>query len=47
MERKLLINATHETVVRLLPALNITDEQAEEGCGVLKEVLEEMADDAG
>lgn len=47
MERKLLINATHETVVRLLPALNVTDEQVEEGCTVLKEVLEEMADDAG
>jgi len=45
MERGLLINATHDTVVRLLPALNITEEQADEGCDVIAEVLREMADE--
>ena len=46
MDRGVLINATHETVVRLLPALNITADQVDEACEVLKEVLTEMADDA-
>jgi acetylornithine/succinyldiaminopimelate/putrescine aminotransferase len=46
MERGLLMNATHETVVRLLPALNITAEQVSEGCSILKDVLLEMAEDA-
>ena len=32
MKRRLLINATHGHVVRLLPALTITDEQIDEGC---------------
>jgi acetylornithine/N-succinyldiaminopimelate aminotransferase len=39
LERNLLINATHGTVVRLLPALTLTDEQVDEGCGILAEVL--------
>lgn len=39
LERRLLINATHGTVVRLLPALNITDDQIEEGCVILGDVL--------
>lgn len=43
MERGLLVNATHETVVRLLPALNVTDEDVEQGCAVLTEVLRELA----
>ena len=30
-------------VVRLLPALNLTDEQLDEGCDVLAEVLREVA----
>ncbi len=47
MERGLLINATHDTVVRLLPALNITAEQVEEGCEIIKSVLLEMAGEAG
>lgn len=47
MERGLLMNATHETVIRLLPALNVTAEQVDEGCAILKEVLLEMAEDAG
>ena len=31
MEHGLLINATQGTVIRLLPALNISDEQVDEG----------------
>src|SRR5262249_39483916 len=34
MERRLLINATHGHVIRLLPALTITDEQIDEGCSI-------------
>ena len=39
MRRRLLINATHGHVVRLLPALTITDEQIDEGCAILADVL--------
>ena len=39
LERRLLINCTHGTVLRLLPALNLTDDQLEEGCNILEEVL--------
>lgn len=43
LDRGLLINATHDTVVRLLPALNVTDADVEEGCAILGEVLRDMA----
>lgn len=43
MERGVLINSTHDTVIRLLPALNITSEQVDEGCAVLAEVLRQLA----
>lgn len=39
LERRLLINCTHQTVIRLLPALNISDAQLDEGCGILEECL--------
>jgi predicted acetylornithine/succinylornithine family transaminase len=39
LERRLLINCTHGTVLRLLPALTITDAQIDEGCRILDEVL--------
>jgi predicted acetylornithine/succinylornithine family transaminase len=39
LRRRLLINCTHQTVIRLLPALTLTDGQLEEGCGTLEEVL--------
>jgi predicted acetylornithine/succinylornithine family transaminase len=39
LERRLLINCTHGTVLRLLPALNLTDEQLDEGCDILADVL--------
>lgn len=39
LKRRLLINCTHQTVIRLLPALNITDAQMSEGCSILEEVF--------
>lgn len=39
LERKLLINCTQGTVLRLLPALNLTAEQAHAACDILAEVL--------
>ena len=39
LKRQLLINCTHTTVLRLLPALTLTDELIDEGCRVLAEVL--------
>jgi acetylornithine/N-succinyldiaminopimelate aminotransferase len=39
LERRLLINCTHNTVLRLLPALNLTDAERDEGCEILSEVL--------
>ncbi len=38
-DRKLLVNCTHGTVIRLLPAMNLTDEQAQQGCDILAEVI--------
>jgi predicted acetylornithine/succinylornithine family transaminase len=46
MERGLLINATNNTVVRLLPALNIQSDDLAEGLGIVAEVLEEMSTEA-
>lgn len=42
LERKLLINCTHGTVLRLLPALNLTEQQAHDACDVLGEVLKQQ-----
>ncbi|MGP0069741.1 MAG: aspartate aminotransferase family protein [Isosphaeraceae bacterium] len=39
LKRRLLINATHGHVLRLLPALTITDEQIDEGCSILTDIL--------
>jgi len=39
LKRRLLVNCTHQTVIRLLPALNITDDQMREGLSILEEVL--------
>jgi len=43
MEQGVLINCTHDTVIRLLPALNITTEQIDSGCAVIAEVLRNLA----
>jgi acetylornithine/succinyldiaminopimelate/putrescine aminotransferase len=45
MERGVLINATHDTVVRLLPALNISKNQVDEGCQ--EEASDDHKKDAG
>jgi predicted acetylornithine/succinylornithine family transaminase len=39
LERGLLINCTQQTVLRLLPAMTLTDEQLDEGCDILAGVL--------
>jgi predicted acetylornithine/succinylornithine family transaminase len=39
LKRLLLVNATHGTVLRLLPALTLSDAELDEGCGILEEVL--------
>lgn len=41
MEQRLLLNCTHETVIRMLPAMNISWELMEEGLDVLEKVMEE------
>ncbi|GBD36928.1 Acetylornithine aminotransferase [bacterium HR36] len=43
LERRLLVNCTQQTVIRLLPALTITDEQIDAGCQILAAVLHEAA----
>jgi len=43
MERKLLVNCTQQTVLRLLPAMTLTEEQAHQGCDVLADVLKGQA----
>jgi predicted acetylornithine/succinylornithine family transaminase len=39
LRRRLLINCTHGTVLRLLPALTLTDQELNQGCDILEEVL--------
>lgn len=41
MQRRLLVNCTHGTVIRLLPALTLTDAELALGCGILESVLTE------
>ena len=43
LRRHLLINATHGHVIRLLPALTIGEEQIDEGCAILGDVLRQAA----
>lgn len=43
LRRGLLINCTHGTVIRLLPAMTMTDDQVHEGCDILCRVIEEYA----
>jgi predicted acetylornithine/succinylornithine family transaminase len=42
MERGLLVNCTQGNVIRLLPAMNLSVEQAEEGIQILGEVLGDL-----
>ncbi|VAX42805.1 Acetylornithine aminotransferase, partial [hydrothermal vent metagenome] len=46
MKQGVLVNATHNTVLRLLPAMNITPEQVDEGCQIIATVLQQMAEEA-
>ncbi len=39
LERRLLINCTHQTVLRLLPAMTLTEAEVHQGCDILAEVL--------
>ncbi len=39
MDKGLLINCTHGTVLRLLPAMNLSEAELEQGCSILEEVL--------
>jgi acetylornithine/succinyldiaminopimelate/putrescine aminotransferase len=39
LKRRLLINCTHQTVIRLLPAMNLSDADADKGMAILEEVL--------
>lgn len=43
MERQLLINCTQRTVIRLLPALTLTLDEAAQGCDILESVLKDLA----
>jgi len=42
LNRRLLVNCTHGTVIRLLPAMNLSEEQAEEGCEILADVIRKL-----
>ena len=42
MDRGVLINATHDTVVRLLPPLNITPEEVDKGAEVVCQAIREL-----
>src|SRR6185437_7631311 len=39
IDKGLLINCTHQTVIRLLPAVNISDDEIDRGCDILDDVL--------
>ena len=43
LKKNLLVNCTHGKVVRLLPAMTLTDAQAHEGCDILTGVLKQLA----
>jgi predicted acetylornithine/succinylornithine family transaminase len=43
LDRRLLVNVTHGTVIRLLPALNLSEEQAHEACDLIAECVKELA----
>ena len=42
LDRNLLINCTQGNVIRLLPAMNLTVEQANEGVDILSDVLRNL-----
>ena len=42
-KKALRINCTHETVLRMMPAMNVTAEQLDTAIGILDEALSEVA----
>ncbi|MDH3716726.1 MAG: aspartate aminotransferase family protein [Planctomycetota bacterium] len=42
LQRNLLVNCTQNVVIRLLPAMTLTDQQAEEGCDILCDVIRSL-----
>jgi predicted acetylornithine/succinylornithine family transaminase len=42
IERGFLVNCTQQTVLRLLPAMTLSDDQLDEGCEILSDVLREV-----
>ena len=42
LEHGLMINVTHDTTLRLLPAMNVSKKDLDEGLGILSNVLSEM-----
>jgi predicted acetylornithine/succinylornithine family transaminase len=42
LKRRLLVNATHSHVLRLLPALTLSDDEIDEGCAILALVLRDI-----
>jgi acetylornithine/succinyldiaminopimelate/putrescine aminotransferase len=42
MDRKLLVNCTHGTVIRLLPAMNLSEQELHDGCDILCDVIKEQ-----
>jgi acetylornithine/N-succinyldiaminopimelate aminotransferase len=45
MKRGLLINCTQGSILRMLPAMNLTIEQANEACDILADVIQEKANE--
>ena len=44
LEKGLLINCTQGTVLRFLPAMNLSDDLFDEGCDLLESVFEQVAE---
>ncbi|UCC94958.1 MAG: aspartate aminotransferase family protein [Candidatus Omnitrophota bacterium] len=40
LKRQLIMNSTHQNVLRIMPALNVTREELDEGLHILKEVVD-------
>jgi acetylornithine/N-succinyldiaminopimelate aminotransferase len=45
LERGLLVNCTQQNVIRLLPAMTLGDDQLDEGCEILADVLQNFTPD--
>jgi acetylornithine/N-succinyldiaminopimelate aminotransferase len=43
MRRGLLINCTHDTVIRFLPAMNVTRDELDEGLSIFRDVLDSLS----